>query len=173
MHIRCDDYGSATVKRRTVIAATGTAITATIAGCSGMGKSPQYADYDRSDLIPGLEVLPEGWQKADVEDENFDFYENEDGSTAVGFDAEAHGEIGKAEDDFKKFKSKYTDNNDYDLADEAFWTEYQDQVAVVAWRHSDAMGAVAGITQQGASYVPDRATALDVAEKTFEYWKEL
>lgn len=164
------------MKRRTLITAFGTTITTVTAGCSGLGSigsKPQYADYDRSDLIPGLEVLPDDWQKSDVEDEDFDFYENEDGSTAVGFDAEAHGDIDEAKEAFSKFKSKYTNNNDYDLADEAFWTEYQDQTAVVAWRHSDALGAVAGITQQGASYVPDRGMALDTAEKSFEFWKEL
>lgn len=157
--------------RRAFLTTIGATTAMALAGCTGED-SYLYEGYDRADLIPGLQVLPDGWQEAeDDSDREFEFFRNEDNTKSAGFDAEVHDTSAKAADALKKLRSQYMDNRDYELGERSFWTEYDDTLAVVAWQHSNALGMVVATGQQGTGFVPDRETAFDTAEKTLDFWK--
>lgn len=150
-------------------------LAASASGCLGSitGGADRYAGYTRVDLIPGIDVFPDDWREYPGMNDDYDVYGNADETIFVGFDARVFDGDEDVDEEWETLQQKYRDPQEYDLAGEAFWAEYQDEVAVVFFRHSNAFGSTFAVRQSGLEAVPDRGRALDYAEVQFEHWRDL
>lgn len=73
-------------------------------------------------------------------------------------------------------RERFPGQNEYDLADEAFWAT-EDTAAYSIFRHQNARGQVLATrersTVRGLETFPWQAKAVEVAEAMFDHWRQL
>lgn len=161
--------------RREALLGGGIGLSIAVSGCLGsiLQNNKRYSDYDREDLLLGPEAFPSGWKKFPEMNEDYIIYGTQEEDIFVGLDAGIHEDRSATKETFNDIKSRYPEAEEYELADECFWVEPNDEYALVMFRHSNAGGAVLGIRQSGFEAVPDRARAIEYANDMFEHWADL
>lgn len=145
------------------------------AGCLGgaTGDDTRYGGYERADLIPGVDVFPDGWEERPDLNENFVVYGSGDGTAFVGLDAEVMPDADAAAATFSETKSGMRRPEDHELADEAFWDEIDGEYALTVFRHSNALGQAFALRGAGEDVEPDRERSHRYAGEMYEHWQGL
>lgn len=154
----------------------GTVVAAATAGClarlSGAA-SPRYRGHERSELIPGADAFPEGWEERPELNENYVFFAGPDERAFVGLDAEVFPDVDSATAAFSETRSGMRRPEDHALADEAFWDEVDGEYALTVFRHSNALGQTFALKDTGKEVVPDRTRSQRYAEAMYRHWQGL
>lgn len=163
------------MRRRTYLT---TAVLAALGGCTSSvtgGGGPEYDSDDKETLLLTVDELPfDGWERDDSINDDFDQgFISEDEDEIVLASAAVHDEVSGAEDKFSEVQDGYAETNDYDIGDEAFWATRNEQVAYVYFRHSNAIGSVAGVKQSGGQAQPAQTNAQQAAQAMFDGWSEV
>lgn len=162
------------VTRRDVLRAGAAATVAAVAGCTALGGGPSYPpdEYDREMLLPDASVFPDGWTHEPDMNDDYKIFAAPDEDMFVGFDARVFEDVSAAEDSFENVRSKFRDPAEYDLADAAFWDEYQGEMATVVVRDSNVVGQTIAVRQSGVEVKPDRQRAINYAEELVAWWRD-
>lgn len=161
--------------RRTYLA-TAVASTA-LAGCSTIQNrlsGPKYTDVSKEDLLLSVSDFPDGWARNDQLNEEFDaVFHNEDETIFVLLSVHIYDEISGAADEFESVRNGHRDPQDLGFADEAFWDTRNGEIAVTAFRDSNAIGSALAASQSGFEISPEQVRSQNYAEKMYQHWQDL
>ncbi len=132
---------------------------------------PQYAMSSRQNLFLSLSAFPDGWVRDDSLNDSFDaVFANSDRSVIVLLAVEIFADVAGAEDRIQRAKAGVSEVNDYDIADDSFWTT-TDSLASTLFRDSNAVGQVAAVHEPNSELVPDSERSRQYARDMYEHWK--
>jgi hypothetical protein len=164
------------MKRRQYLALSGV-LSAGLAGCSqlpGGLSGPKYEDVTKEDLLLSTSDFPDGWQRDDSVNENYDaVFTNDDETSAVLVSVEIGDTVEGAEEEYSESRNRLRDPQDMDFADEAFWDTQNEQIAVCIFRDSNVLGNTVAIKQSGLEAQPDQQRAQSYAQDMYENWQSL
>jgi len=160
----------ATLGGLSLLGAGGFVATGGLDGLSG----PQYpTDVFSSRLTPELEVFPEGWQRRDEFNDNFDaVFLNEDRTILVMFDFELYETVSAAERGYQNAKSGFANARDYDLGDAAFWAVQNERSARTYVRDSNLLGLCYAARESNLEMIPDQSRSQLYAGEMVNHWQD-
>lgn len=163
------------MNRRRLLAGIGFLAITSATGClgSGTGADPRYRGYERADLIPGVEVFPDGWEERPELNENFVVFAGPEDRFFVGLDADVLPDVDAASAAFSETRSGMRRPEDHALAEEAFWDEIDGEYALTVFRHSNALGQAFALKHSEEGVEPDRERSHRYAEKMYGHWQGL
>lgn len=131
----------------------------------------QYTTGSEDELLLSISAFPEGWIRDDgISGDDFDrAFKHEDEENAVFVDVDIYEEIATAENAFAGRRARFSDTNDYSIADESYWTTF-DEFAFTAFRHRNAKGQVAATSRSSSGFEPDEDRSQDYAEQMYDQW---
>lgn len=167
------------MQRRTLLTASGTLLTITLAGCSDLNPLSEdepeiYNEDDKESLLidEASDDWPDEMQRNEDINDNFDrVFTNDDESIIVMMSAHIDDDIETAEEEMERSRASAENDEDYPLAEDAFIAN-DDQSAWVTFRDVNARGHVLALRESGMQVVGDRNRASEYAEILFEHWQE-
>ncbi|MDL0140305.1 hypothetical protein PNP85_12410 [Halobacterium salinarum] len=163
--------------RRRFLATTAAVGSIGLAGCLGVisgSSSPKYESDQKEEMLLSVDAFPSGWKRNDELNENFDgVFMSEDESLVVLLSIEVYEEVGQAKESHETSESGFSDTNEIDIGNEAFWTTRNDEIAYTIFRHSNALGQAAAIQESGVSLQPDQSRSQKYAREMYSHWEEL
>ena len=167
------------MQRRTLLGAVGTALTATLAGCSDMNPlaedEPETYSQDEEDALlfdEARDEWPDEMERDDSINENFDRgFVNQDETVIVLMHVDIYEDIETAENELEKSRARASNDEDYPIADDGFIAD-DGESAQVIFRHRNANGQTLAIRESGGGVSPDRNRASEYADLLFEYWED-
>jgi len=149
-----------------------------LSGCSGIlgddSSGPAYEEEQEEEMLLSVDSFPDGWVRNDAINENFDaVFANEDESIIVLTSVDVGENVSEAKEAMDASESGYSNTNEIDIGDEAFWATRNDQVAYTIFRHSNAVGQVAAARESGAEVVPDQSRSQQYAREMVSHWQDI
>lgn len=169
----------AELDRRQCLTVTGAMLSAGLAGCSSItggdgGGGPDYETDQKEELLLSAEVFPDGWVRNDEINENFDaVFANEDESIVVLTTVEIGEDSGEAKDAYDSAESGFSNTNEIDIGNKAFWATRNEEIAYTIFRHSNALGQSAALRESGAEIQPDQSRSQEYAREMYQSWQDL
>jgi len=131
-----------------------------------------YSEGDREEMIPSVEIFPDGWKEGDAGEDWEGAFSNESETILVLMGIRINETVEEAKQGFEREKQGFSEPNDYPIGDEGFWAERPDN-ARTYFRHSNAIGLVVGARESGLELVPDPGRSQNYAEEMYEHWGTL
>ena len=118
--------------------------------------------------------FPDGWQRTDEVNDNFDaVFQNEDETIVVFVLIAIHDTVEAAKEDYETSLNSFRDPQEMDFADEAFWDTQNDEAAYCIFQDSNVEGQTASMRLSGGEPIPDQSRAQKYARTMHENWQEL
>lgn len=167
------------LNRRGYLAMAGATVASGLAGCSsitgdGGGSGPEYETDQKEEMLLSVDAFPDGWVRNDGLNDNFDaVFANDDESIIVLISVEIGEDAGEAKDSYESSESGFSNTNEIDIGNEAFWSTRNEEIAYTIFRHSNAIGQAAALRESGTEVQPDQSRSQQYARELYEHWQEL